>query len=131
MTVMQPCTEIVTSQVTVQKLKTVALCHETLLLYHKYLLLKTETASSSAHQMFQTAALKKTSNFRSFVVKIPNMCTQDSVHHELCIYLRQVTVIAGQAEVQFFCVIICKNPWEYWILVQVIVRPTCGKRKTL
>jgi hypothetical protein len=44
-------------------------------------------------------------------------------------YLGEVTIIAGQAEIQFFGLIICKNPWENWILVQVIVCPTCMTHK--
>jgi hypothetical protein len=51
------------------------------------------------------------------------------MHHELHRYLREVTVIAGKAKIQFFCVIVCKNPREHWILVQVIVGPTCRTNK--
>jgi hypothetical protein len=73
------------------------------------------------HQkMFHSAVMKETQNLVSFF----------AMH---CLfrwhYLREVTIIAGQTEIQFLCLIICKNPWEYWILVQVIVCPTCIKHK--
>jgi hypothetical protein len=75
--------------------------------------------------MFHSAAMKETKNLVSFrSISFAMHCVFR------WLYLREVTIIAGQAEIQFFGLIICKDPWEHWILVQVIVCPTCIKHKS-
>jgi hypothetical protein len=75
--------------------------------------------------MFHGAMIKETEN----LVLLQGITFAMHYVFRWC-YLREITIIAGQAEIQFFGLIICKNPWEYRILVQVIVCSTCKKQKS-
>ena len=46
-------------------------------------------------------------------------------------YFREVSEVARLTKIKFICIIVDYHPGEHWVLVQVIVRPTCKHCKML
>ena len=44
-------------------------------------------------------------------------------------YLGQVSIVAGQAEIQLGGIVVCQNPGEHRIQAQVVISPSCVSEK--
>ena len=44
-------------------------------------------------------------------------------------YPGQVSIVAGQAEIQLGGIVVCQNPGEHRILAQVVISPSCVSEK--
>ncbi len=61
--------------------------------------------------------------YRSSTVQFQSDIEQHAFDNE---YLGQVSVVAGQTEIQLGGIVVCQNPWENRILAQVVICPSCS-----
>ena len=75
--------------------------------------------------------LKYTHIYISHMVsfQLPSCGTTTTVGSPDNEYPGQVSIVAGQAEIQLGGIVVCQNPGEHRILAQVVISPSCVSEK--